>query len=176
MVHTNRKTESDFPALHTYIPIYIQPIRQSTYALAFACNAIISQQRRLVKHDFHADKLTRNQRHLRVDVPDQRRQPYSATPPSHQESGHLRLCTVSRPPLHLYIQRRAHLYNAMPWWSVYICHRAHICPYIHSAQLYPSMRLCHHTYMSICIMSIYMYIHTIIVYIYIHIYPYCGEK
>ena len=46
----------DFPALRTYIAIYIQPAYQSTYALAFAFKEIISQQRRLVKHNLHTDK------------------------------------------------------------------------------------------------------------------------
>lgn len=144
----------------------------------FACTAIITYQRRLVKHNLHANPsvcvLIRPCAKPDITVSRiapcrfQRIQPSQATSCIHTPSRAMSVYSC----------------GAMPTLTA-PCRYATMCICqlrlsMHSAQLYPYMGPCRHAHIwphgHIHNVNIYMCIHTAIVYIYIHIYPYCGEK
>ena len=151
----------DFPALHTYIVIYIQPTHQSTCALDFACKAIISQQRRLVKHNLHTNSSVCVSicQYAKLTIAASRIAPYHhrrirQTTNKQSSSPHI---YTARQPIR-YIQPHTHPYSTMLGGYIHIESCAHMP--IHNDQLYAPMPP-----------YLYAYIHN--VNIYVHTYSYC---
>ena len=140
----------DFPALHTYIAIYIQSAHQSTYALDFICKAIISQQRWLVKHNLHANSsvcvsicqyanptIATNRiasslpQHIQQAINIKSGNPYTYTDSRSNISNpmpiHTALCLVAT-----YTQYHTSIYIAQPYTPMVI----YLYAYIHNISIY----------------------------------------
>lgn len=160
------------------MPTYIQlsslctSIHQSTYTFAFACKAIISQQRRLVKRylriNQHADGwiCMSIRKATSANEPSQRCWSYNAMPSS--------AYTASQPTTASQLHpSRSCIHPAKPALSIYLSMRSDsaLCPSIQLPQPY--------AYLPIYLQHIDAYIHTYLLYIDICIYTttiYCGKN
>ena len=150
---------------YTYIATYIQPAHQSTCALDFICNAIISQQSRLVKHNLHANSsvcvsicLCPNSTIAANHIVPRR--------PKHIQPSQMTIC------IHPLIQSCPYIHASLcpsiqhyAWWL----HTHRIVRLYTDIQRPRYMRLCNHTYMPIYIMSIYIHTYNHCIYLYTYI-------